>query len=209
MAGWHADLSWGPAAGCVAHGSELGARKAGWVGLSRNIDYEFLKHQGGMIPWEIILKYAEDLVGDTIRDQDEKEVAVRSTENGVEIFVKLDARKSTQSKCGMGKVMYARPAAHVGRQMTSWGARHRSAGRAPGLDTENTGPRRRDRRGPAQRALGEGRRALPMQCRPRQKPRARHTERRVAASDGARHEAYRERGPTQRPPTPRHRPQQA
>ena len=55
----------------MAHGSELGARKAGWLGLSRNIDHEFLRRQGGTIPWEIILKYAEDLVGYTIRDRDE------------------------------------------------------------------------------------------------------------------------------------------
>ena len=162
--GWHADLSWGPAAGWVAHSSELGARKAGWAGLLRNIDYEFLKHEGGRIPWEIIRKYAEDLVGYAIRDQDEKEVAVRSTEYGVEIFVKFEARKSTQSKYGIGKVMYARPAAHVGRQMTSWVARGapepdtESAGidtetaateRAPGADTKSAGPRHRDcRRAP-------------------------------------------------------------
>ena len=86
---------------------------------------------------------------------------MRSTEDGVEIFVKLEARQSTQSKYGMGKVMYARPAAHVGRQMTSWVARG-----APEPDTESAGPREalrsaesaeprhRERQAPTQRAPG-------------------------------------------------------
>ena len=65
-------------------------------------------------------RYAEDLVGYTIRDQDEQEVAIRSREYGVEIFAKVEAGRDTHSKYGMGRVMYARPAAHVGRQMQSW-----------------------------------------------------------------------------------------
>ena len=72
------------------------------TGLSRKIDYdsEFLKHLGGAILWEIIRRYAEDLVGYTIRDQYEQEVAIRSREYGVEIFAKLEAGRDTRSKYG-------------------------------------------------------------------------------------------------------------
>ena len=65
-------------------------------------------------------KDAEDLVGYTIRDQDEKEVAIRSVEYGVEILARLEAGKKTRSTYGMGKVMYARTAAHIGRQTNIW-----------------------------------------------------------------------------------------
>ena len=82
------------------------------------IKFCFLDELGNAMLWEKVRRMAEDLAGYTIRESDVGEVVWRAGKYGVETLARLKADADAEVKFLMGKPLFMRPTAHVGRQFS-------------------------------------------------------------------------------------------